>query len=89
MEWINKQNVLIVGLGLMGGSYAKALKRIGCHVSAIDKSEETIKFALENDVIDEGTFKEEETKEQEITDNSMLDRIENRKMDKEKFGLEL
>ena len=63
MEWINKQNVLIVGLGLMGGSYAKALKRIGCHVSAIDKSEETIKFALENDVIDEGTFKEEETKE--------------------------
>ena len=63
MEWINKQNVLIVGLGLMGGSYAKALKRIGCRVSAIDKSEETIKFALENDVIDEGTFKEEETKE--------------------------
>ena len=27
MEWINKQNVLIVGLGLMGGSYARALKR--------------------------------------------------------------
>ncbi|MBP5564989.1 MAG: prephenate dehydrogenase [Lachnospiraceae bacterium] len=55
MEWINKQNVLIVGLGLIGGSYARALKRIGCHVSAIDKNEESIKYALENGVIDEGT----------------------------------
>ena len=60
MEWINKQNVLIVGLGLMGGSYARALKRMGCHISAIDRSEETIKFAIENEIIDEGTFKEEE-----------------------------
>ncbi|MCR4696154.1 MAG: prephenate dehydrogenase [Lachnospiraceae bacterium] len=55
MEWINKQNVLIVGLGLIGGSYARALKRIGCHVSAIDKNEESIKYALENGVIDDGT----------------------------------
>jgi prephenate dehydrogenase len=55
MEWINKQNVLIVGLGLIGGSYARALKRIGCHVSAIDKNEESIKYALDNGVIDEGT----------------------------------
>ena len=60
MEWINKQNVLIVGLGLMGGSYAKALKRIGCRVTAIDKNEDTIKFAIENNIIDDGTFKEED-----------------------------
>ncbi len=59
MEWINKQNVLIVGLGLMGGSYAKALKRIGCRVTAIDKSEDTIKFAKENNIIDDGTFLKE------------------------------
>ena len=29
MEWITKKNVLIAGLGLMGGSYARALKRLG------------------------------------------------------------
>ena len=63
MEWINKQNVLIVGLGLMGGSYARALKRIGCHVSAIDRSDDTIKYAIENEVIDEGTSKKEDAKE--------------------------
>ena len=32
MEWINKKNILIVGLGLMGGSYAMALKRLGYRV---------------------------------------------------------
>ena len=60
MEWINKQNVLIVGLGLIGGSYARALKRIGCHVSAIDKNEDSIRYALENNVIDAGTSNSEE-----------------------------
>jgi len=54
MEWITKQNILIVGLGLMGGSYAKGLKRIGYRISAIDKNAESIKFALDNDIIDEG-----------------------------------
>lgn len=55
MEWINKSNILIVGLGLMGGSYAKALKRVGYHVMAIDIREEGIKYALENGIIDEGS----------------------------------
>ena len=59
MDWITKQNILIVGLGLMGGSYAKGLKRIGYRISAIDKNEESIKFALENDIIDEGSAKPE------------------------------
>ena len=54
MDWITKQNILIVGLGLMGGSYAKGLKRIGYKILAIDKNEESIKFALENNIIDEG-----------------------------------
>ena len=62
MEWINKQNVLIVGLGLIGGSYAKALKRIGCHVSAIDRSEDTLQFAKENGIIDEGEKEGEDAK---------------------------
>ena len=29
MELTNKKNILIVGLGLMGGSYAKALGKKG------------------------------------------------------------
>ena len=59
MEWITKQNILIVGLGLMGGSYAKGLKRIGYRILAIDKNEESIKFALDNNIIDEGASKPE------------------------------
>ncbi len=55
MEWIVKKKVLIVGLGLIGGSYAKALKRFGYTVMAITRSEETIKYALENNIIDIGS----------------------------------
>jgi len=55
MEWINKNNILIVGLGLMGGSYAKSFKRFGYHVMAIDTRKEAIDYALENGIIDEGS----------------------------------
>ncbi len=54
MGWIIEQNVLVVGLGLMGGSYAKALKHIGYHMMAIDTDPDSISFALENGIIDEG-----------------------------------
>ena len=57
MEWISKSNVLIVGLGLMGGSYAKALKRLGFHVTAIDQRPEAIRYALEHGIIDRGDTK--------------------------------
>lgn len=60
MGWITKQNILIVGLGLMGGSYAKGLKRIGYHIMAIDKNEESIKYAIENEIIDEGSSSPDE-----------------------------
>ena len=60
MEWINKSKVVIVGLGLIGGSYARALKRLGYNVCAIDKNEETIKFAIDNNIIDDGTTTENE-----------------------------
>ncbi len=56
MEWISKSNVLIVGLGLMGGSYAKALKRLGYHVCAIDSRKEAITYALNEGIIDSGSF---------------------------------
>lgn len=55
MQWISKSNIMIVGLGLMGGSYARALKRLGYHVSAIDAREEAISYALDNGIIDEGS----------------------------------
>lgn len=54
MEWISKSNILIVGLGLMGGSYARALKRLGYHVMAIDTKQSSIDYALENGLIDRG-----------------------------------
>ena len=53
-EWISKQTVMIVGLGLMGGSYAKALKRLGYRVAALDVKKESIDYALQNGIIDEG-----------------------------------
>ncbi len=55
MEWINKKKVLIVGLGLMGGSYARALKRLGYTVYAIDSKNESISYALDNNIIDKGS----------------------------------
>lgn len=54
MEWISKSRVMIVGLGLMGGSYAKALKRLGFYVCAIDTNEDSIEYALRSGMIDEG-----------------------------------
>ena len=46
--------ILIIGLGLMGGSIAEALSRKGCSVSAIDTNEASINTALENGWITEG-----------------------------------
>jgi len=54
---LNKDmNILIVGLGLLGGSYAEALKKKGYKVSAITRSQTSIDYALENGLIDEGTI---------------------------------
>lgn len=49
------KKILIVGLGLLGGSYAKALKRFGFHISAITKEQSSIDYALKEKIIDEGT----------------------------------
>ena len=45
---------LIVGLGLLGGSYAKALKKQGFSVQAVTRSQSTIDYALEQGIIDGG-----------------------------------
>lgn len=49
------KKILIVGLGLLGGSYAKALKRFGFHISAITLDQESIDYALRENIIDEGS----------------------------------
>ena len=49
------KKILIVGLGLIGGSYARVLKRFGFHISAITKEQSSIDFALKESIIDEGS----------------------------------
>ena len=54
------QKILIVGLGLLGGSYAKVLKRFGFHISAITLEQEDIDYALEAGLIDAGSTEVDE-----------------------------
>ncbi len=48
------KKVLIVGLGLLGGSYAMALTKKGYTVYAIARRQETIDYALEKGIIAKG-----------------------------------
>lgn len=48
------KNILIVGLGLIGGSYAMALKKQGFKITAINDKQDAIDYALANNIIDEG-----------------------------------
>ena len=53
---INKNTkFLIVGLGLLGGSYARGLTEKGYYVEAITKDEKDIEFALRHEIIKKGT----------------------------------
>ena len=49
------KKILIVGLGLLGGSYAKVLKRFGFHISAITLEQSSIDYAIRENIIDEGS----------------------------------
>ena len=51
---MSSKKILIVGLGLIGGSYAKRLKNNGHHVGAITLNQEDIDYAIKNNIIDEG-----------------------------------
>lgn len=48
-------NILIVGLGLIGGSYAMGLHKKGYKVTAIDVNENSVKYAIDNKIIGCGT----------------------------------
>lgn len=54
------KKILIVGLGLLGGSYAKVLKRFGFHISAITLEQSSIDYALRENIIDEGSVELDE-----------------------------
>ena len=56
---VNKK-ILIVGLGLLGGSYAKALKRFGFHISSITREQSSIDYAIQEGIIDEGSVELDE-----------------------------
>ena len=49
------KKILIVGLGLLGGSYAKVLKRFGFYISAITLEQSSIDYAIKENIIDEGS----------------------------------
>lgn len=49
------KKILIVGLGLIGGSYARALKRLGYYISAITLEQSSIDYAMKEHIIDEGS----------------------------------
>ena len=52
---MNKR-ILIIGLGLIGGSYAEALTNKGYEVYAITRSQESIDFAKEKGIIKDGSI---------------------------------
>ena len=56
MKLSKDMNILIVGLGLLGGSYAEALKKKGFTVNAITRSQSSVDYALEHGLIDGGTI---------------------------------
>lgn len=52
--FINYQKVLIVGLGMIGGSYAQKLSLLGFEVGALARRQQTLDFALEKGYIAHG-----------------------------------
>lgn len=55
MKIIKDIKFLIVGLGLIGGSYAQALSDLGYEVGAITRSQSSIDYAIEKKLIAHGT----------------------------------
>ena len=55
MKIINDVKFLVVGLGLIGGSYAQALSDLGYAVGAVTRSQKSIDYAKEKGIIAHGT----------------------------------
>ena len=55
MKFTKDTNILIVGLGVIGGGYAQALTKQGYAVNAITLDEKTVEYAMEHQMIAFGT----------------------------------
>ncbi len=55
MKLDKNTKILIIGLGLIGGSYAKALTKKGFFAGGLDTDQKAIDYALENNIIKSGT----------------------------------
>ena len=55
MKLTKDTNILIIGLGVIGGSYAAALSKKGYTVRCITEREEDIAYALSKRMIKQGT----------------------------------
>lgn len=55
MSLLKDKKIVIVGLGVLGGSYAKGLSKAGIYVDAIDIDEEALRFAAANHWIRNGS----------------------------------
>lgn len=51
---LENKKILIVGLGLLGGSFASALRGQGCEVGAITRRQSSIDYALQKGIISHG-----------------------------------
>lgn len=60
MKLDKNTKILIIGLGVIGGSYAKALTDQGYNVSCITKEDADIRYAIEHNMISYGTSEVEE-----------------------------
>ncbi len=55
MRITNEQKICVVGLGLIGGSYAMALSKKGYEVTAITREQSSIDYAVEKGIIKKGS----------------------------------
>jgi prephenate dehydrogenase len=55
MKLNQNHKILIVGLGLLGGSYAQALTKKGFEITAITKDQSSIDYALSRKMIAKGS----------------------------------
>lgn len=61
MKLNHDMKILIVGLGLLGGSYAMSLTKQGYHVKAITRSHASVEYALDEGLVEYATNEVEES----------------------------
>lgn len=59
MKLDKNTKILILGLGLMGGSYAESLTSHGFEVGAVARRQETIDYALREGIIKHGQSRDQ------------------------------